>query len=167
MRPPRIDAVERVSGKATYTRRRASARDALREGASQPASTCANPLRSTPRKALALPGVKAIVTHENCKLVWGAGSVAGGVQYNDQIKKTTKQRRYAFNNPVRFVGRPVAAVAAVNRHVGGRSAAADRGRLRSAAVRARSGRSAEAGRGRRSGRKAISRSTTGTRRSRC
>jgi CO/xanthine dehydrogenase Mo-binding subunit len=49
--------------------------------------------------------------------VWGAGSVAGGQQYNDQIKKITKQRRYAFNNPVRFVGEPVAAVAAVDRHV--------------------------------------------------
>src|SRR5262249_40031880 len=31
----------------------------------------------------------------------------------------TKQRRYAFNNPVRFVGEPVAAVAAVDRHMAG------------------------------------------------
>src|SRR5204863_6096991 len=64
-----------------------------------------------------LPGVKAIVTHENCTTVWGAGSISGGAQYNDEIKKITKHRRYAFNNPVRFVGEPVAAVAAVNRHV--------------------------------------------------
>ena len=38
-------------------------------------------------------------------------------QYNDEVKKITTQRRYAFNNPVRFVGEPVAAVAAVDRHV--------------------------------------------------
>src|SRR4029079_3501942 len=68
-------------------------------------------------KARALPGVKAIVTHENCDVVWGAGSISGGAQYNDEIKKITKHRRYAFNNPVRFVGDPVAAVAAVDRHV--------------------------------------------------
>src|SRR5262249_11658438 len=40
----------------------------------------------------------------------------GGQQYNDEVKKITRQRRYAFNNPVRFVGDPVAAVAAVDRH---------------------------------------------------
>ena len=68
-------------------------------------------------KARALAGVKAVLTHENCQVVWGAGSVAGGQQYSDEVKKITKQRRYAFNNPVRFVGEPVAAVAAVNRHV--------------------------------------------------
>ena len=67
-------------------------------------------------KARALPGVKAIITHENCRVVWGAGSIAGGQQYNDEVKKITKQRRYAFNNPVRFVGEPVAAVAAVDRY---------------------------------------------------
>ena len=32
------------------------------------------------------------------------------------MKRITKQRRYAFNNPVRFVGEPVAAVAAIDRH---------------------------------------------------
>jgi xanthine dehydrogenase molybdenum-binding subunit len=68
-------------------------------------------------RALALPGVKTILTHENCKVVWGAGGISGGQQYNDDIKKITRHRRYAFNNPVRFVGDPVAAVAAVNRHV--------------------------------------------------
>ncbi len=68
-------------------------------------------------KPQALPGVKAVITHDNCTVVWGAGSIAGGVQYNDEIKKITKQRRYAFNNPVRFVGDPVAAVAATDRHI--------------------------------------------------
>lgn len=112
---PRIDALERVSGRATYTR------DVYLDG-----MLYAQMLRSPHpharitsidlSKARALPGVKAIVTHENCDVVWGAGSIAGGAQYNDELKKITKQRRYAFNNPVRYVGEPVAAVAAVDRH---------------------------------------------------
>jgi len=111
----RIDARERVSGKATYS-----------GDVQLPGMLFAKVLRSPhpharilkidASQALAMPGVKAIVSHENCKFVWGAGGVAGGVQYNDQIKKITKQRRYAFNNPVRFAGDPVAAVAAVDRH---------------------------------------------------
>src|SRR5437762_7755736 len=113
---PRIDALERVSGRAKYTA------DVM-----LPNMLYARVLRSPhpharirridASKARALPGVKAIVTHENCTTVWGAGSISGGAQYNDEIKKITKHRRYAFNNPVRFVGEPVAAVAAVNRHV--------------------------------------------------
>jgi CO/xanthine dehydrogenase Mo-binding subunit len=113
---PRIDAVERVTGKATYTR-----------DVQLPGMLYAQVLRSPHphaqiksidvSKARALPGVKAVLTHENCHVVWGAGSISGGAQYNDEIKKITKHRRYAFNNPVRFVGDPVAAVAAVNRHV--------------------------------------------------
>jgi putative selenate reductase molybdopterin-binding subunit len=112
----RIDAVERVSGKAKYT-----------ADVSLPGMLYARVLRSPHpharvgaidlSKARALPGVKAIVTHENCDVVWGAGSISGGAQYNDEIKKVTRHRRYAFNNPVRFVGDPVAAVAAVDRHV--------------------------------------------------
>jgi putative selenate reductase molybdopterin-binding subunit len=113
---PRIDAALRVSGKANYT-----------GDVRLPGMLYARVLRSPHpharirsidiARARALPGVKAILTHENCQVVWGAGSVAGGQQYNDDIKKITRQRRYAFNNPVRFVGEPVAAVAAVNRHV--------------------------------------------------
>lgn len=113
---PRIDAVERVTGRARYTR-----------DIDLPGLLYARILRSPHphariraidvSKARALPGVKAVLTHENCQVVWGAGSIAGGQQYNDEVKKITKQRRYAFNNPVRFVGEPVAAVAAVDRHV--------------------------------------------------
>ena len=113
---PRIDALERVTGKATYS------------GDMQfPGMLYARILRSPHAhanirsidvsRAAALPGVKLILTHENCKVVWGAGSIAGGRHYVDAVKKTTIQRRYAFNNPVRFYGEPVAAVAAVNRHV--------------------------------------------------
>jgi xanthine dehydrogenase molybdenum-binding subunit len=113
---PRIDAAERVTGKATYT-----------NDVQLPGMLYARILRSPHpharirridmSKALALPGVKTILTHENCEVVWGAGGISGGQQYNDDIKKITKHRRYVFNNPVRFVGDPVAAVAAVNRHV--------------------------------------------------
>src|SRR5207237_5289815 len=112
---PRIDAPERVTGRAKYT-----------SDIQLPGMLYAKVLRSPHphariktidvSKAKAIPGVKAILTHENCQVVWGAGSVAGGQQYSDEVKKNTKQRRYAFNNPVRFVGEPVVAIAAVNRH---------------------------------------------------
>ena len=113
---PRIDAVERVTGRAKYT-----------SDVQLPGMLYAKVLRSPhphariraidTSKARALPGVRAILTHETCRVVWGAGSIAGGQQYNDEVKKVTTQRRYAFNNPVRFVGEPVAAVAATNRHL--------------------------------------------------
>ncbi|MGE3957481.1 MAG: xanthine dehydrogenase family protein molybdopterin-binding subunit [Vicinamibacterales bacterium] len=113
---PRIDATERVTGRTQYTR------DVFLDGMLY-AQVLRSPhpharIRSIDlSKARALPGVRAIVTHENCQYVWGAGSIAGGAQYNDELKKITRQRRYAFNNPVRYVGEPVAAVAAVDRHV--------------------------------------------------
>jgi putative selenate reductase molybdopterin-binding subunit len=113
---PRIDGAERASGKANYT-----------GDVKLPGMLYARVLRSPhpharirsidTSRARALPGVKAIISHENCTVVWGSGSVAGGQQYSDEIKKITKQRRYAFNNPVRFVGEPVVAVAAVDRYV--------------------------------------------------
>jgi xanthine dehydrogenase molybdenum-binding subunit len=112
----RIDAVERVTGKATYTR-----------DMRLPGMLYARVLRSPhpharvrridTSKAAALPGVKAVITHDTAPVWWGAGSIAGGAQYNDEIKKITTQRRYIFNNPVRFVGDAVAAVAAVDRHL--------------------------------------------------
>src|SRR6266699_1888038 len=112
----RIDAVERVTGKATYT-----------GDIHLPGMLYARVLRSPhaharirqidSSKALALPGVKFVLTHENCSVVWGAGSISGGRQYVDDIKKITLHKRYLFNNPVRFFGEPVAAVAATNRHL--------------------------------------------------
>jgi len=111
----RIDARERVSGKAIYSGD-VQLPGMLYARVLRSPHPHARILRIDASQALAMPGVKAVISHENCKFVWGAGGVAGGVQYNDQIKKITKQRRYAFNNPVRFVGDPVAAVAAVDRH---------------------------------------------------
>src|SRR5829696_3264265 len=99
---PRIDARQRVTGTARYT---ADVR--------LPGLLCARVLRSPhpharivridTRRALALAGVKAIITHVDCRVSWGGGD--------------TRNTRYLFNNPVRFVGDPVAAVAAVDRHV--------------------------------------------------
>jgi xanthine dehydrogenase molybdenum-binding subunit len=113
---PRIDSVERVTGKAKYT-----------WDVKLPGMLYARVLRSPHphariraidvSKAAKMPGVKAVITHQNANVVWGAGSIAGGGQYNDALKKITTQRRYIFNNPVKFVGEPVAAVAAVDRHV--------------------------------------------------
>ena len=113
---PRIDAYERVTGKATYTR-----------DVRLPGMLYARVLQSPHpharirgidvSKAEALPGVRAVATHENARVVYGSGSIAGGRQYSDDMKAITKHRRYTFDNLVRFVGQPVAAVAAVNRYV--------------------------------------------------
>src|SRR6266851_9732487 len=99
---PRIDAVARVTGAAAYT-----------GDIHLPGMVYARVLRSPhpharirridAANARALPGVNTIITHETCDVVWSSGD--------------TRNKRYLFNNPVRFVGDPVAAVAAVNRHV--------------------------------------------------
>ena len=98
----RIDAVKRVTGAATYT------------GDIQlPGMLYARVLRSPhaharirkidTSKAQALPGVRAILTRENCDVVWSSGD--------------TRNKRYLFNNPVRFAGDAVAAIAATDRHI--------------------------------------------------
>jgi CO/xanthine dehydrogenase Mo-binding subunit len=101
-RVPRIDALQRVTGRAMYT-----------GDLHLPGMLYARVLRSPHphanirkidvSKAAALPGVKVILTPENCDVVWSGGDQLG-------------QRRL-FNNPVRYVGDSVAAVAAVDRHV--------------------------------------------------
>ena len=98
---PRIDAVERVTGAARYT-----------GDVKLPGMAYARVLRSPhpharitsidTRRAREMPGVHAVLTRENCDTIWRSG---------DQ-----QNPRYLFNNPVRFVGDPVAAVAAVDRH---------------------------------------------------
>ena len=99
---PRIDALERVTGAARYT-----------GDVKLPGMAYARVLRSPhpharitridTRRAREMPGVHAVLARENCDTTWGSG---------DQ-----QNARYLFNNPVRFVGDPVAAVAAVDRHV--------------------------------------------------
>jgi len=98
----RVDALKRVTGAGKYT-----------TDVHLPGMLYARVLRSPHAhariksldvsKAQALPGVRAILTHENCDVVWSSGDI--------------RNKRYLFNNPVRFVGDAVAAVAAVNRHI--------------------------------------------------
>lgn len=99
---PRIDAIRRVTGSATYT-----------GDIHLPGMLYARVLRSPhphahirkieTSKALAFTGVKAIITRANCDVVWSSGD--------------SRNQRYLFNNPVRFAGDAVAAVAATNRHI--------------------------------------------------
>jgi CO/xanthine dehydrogenase Mo-binding subunit/aerobic-type carbon monoxide dehydrogenase small subunit (CoxS/CutS family) len=98
---PRLDARLRVTGKATYT-----------GDIHLPGMLYARVLRSPhaharirridTARARVMPGVKAIITHENCRVVWSSGD--------------TRNTRYLFNNPVRFAGDAVAAIAAIDRH---------------------------------------------------
>lgn len=112
----RIDAYERVTGRAEYTR------DIV-----LPGMLYARVLRSPhpharirsidASRALSLAGVRAVVSHETHRIVYGSGSIAGGRQYSDQAKDITLHKRYMFEEVVKHVGQPVAAVAAVDRHV--------------------------------------------------
>ncbi|MBI2352233.1 MAG: xanthine dehydrogenase family protein molybdopterin-binding subunit [Deltaproteobacteria bacterium] len=99
---PRIDGYERVTGQAQYT------------GDYQlPGMLYARVLRSPyphakiisidTSKADKLPGVKAVIHHQNAQVPWASGGHT--------------HRRYIFNNPVRYVGDSVAAVAATDRHI--------------------------------------------------
>jgi xanthine dehydrogenase molybdenum-binding subunit len=101
-RTTRIDAYERVTGQAQYT------------GDIQlPGMLYARVLRSPhphakilsidTGKAERLPGVKAVVHHGNAQIPWSSGGHT--------------HRRFIFNNPVRYVGDAVAAVAATDRNI--------------------------------------------------
>ena len=112
---PRIDAVERVTGRAEYTR-----------DVRLPGMLYARVLRSPhpharivridTSRAEAMPGVRAVISHENYHWIYGSGSIAGGQHYSDEAKDITTHVRHMFDTPVRFVGQPVAAVAADDRH---------------------------------------------------
>ena len=98
----RIDALKRVSGTATYT-----------GDVHLPGMLFARVLRSPHpharvkkvdvSKAAALEGVKAILTRDNCDIVWRSGD--------------SRNKRYLFNNPARYVGDAIAAVAATDRYI--------------------------------------------------
>ena len=101
-RIPRIDGFERVTGQAQYT-----------GDIELPGMLYARVLRSPhpharivsidTSKAEKLAGVKAVVHHENAKVPWSSGGHT--------------HQRFIFNNPVRFVGDAVAAVAATDRNI--------------------------------------------------
>ena len=99
---PRIDGLQRVTGRATYSAD-VQLPGMLYARVLRSPHPHARILRMDLAKALSAPGVKAILTHANCRLVWSSG---------DRVNK-----RYLFNNPVRYVGDAVAAVAATNRHL--------------------------------------------------
>jgi xanthine dehydrogenase YagR molybdenum-binding subunit len=99
---PRIDATERVTGRAKYT-----------WDIQLPGMLYARVLRSPhaharivsvdTSRAEALPGVHAVITPFNANAPWHSGD--------------TQHERMMFNNPVRYAGEPVAAVAAIDRYV--------------------------------------------------
>jgi CO/xanthine dehydrogenase Mo-binding subunit len=101
-RIPRIDGYERVTGQAQYT-----------GDVQLPGMLYARVLRSPhphakivgidSSKAEKLPGVRAVIHSFNTQIPWGSGGLT--------------QKRMIFNNPVRFVGDAVAAVAATDRYV--------------------------------------------------
>src|ERR1700676_3575627 len=98
----RIDAELRVTGTATYT-----------GDLKLPGMLYARVLRSPhpharitrvdTSRAEALPGGKAILPRENCDVTWASGD--------------SRNKRYLFNNPARYAGDAVAAVAATDRHI--------------------------------------------------
>ena len=98
----RIDALERVTGRANYTAD-VYLPDMITARVLRSPHPHARILSIDVSKALAMAGVHAILTHENCDVVWTTGD--------------KRNKRYLFNNPVRFVGDPVAAVAAENRNL--------------------------------------------------
>src|ERR1051325_5937506 len=97
---PRIDAYERVTGRAQYT-----------GDLELPGMLYARVLRSSvphakivgidTSKAEKLPGVKAIIHHGNAQVPWSSGGLM--------------HWRYIFNHPVRYVGDQVAAGACTDR----------------------------------------------------
>ncbi len=98
---PRIDARERVTGRAQYTGD-VKVADMLYGRVLRSPHPHARVRRIDTSRARSLPGVHVVLTRENCDTTWGSGD--------------SRNPRYLFNNPVRFVGDPVAAVAAADRH---------------------------------------------------
>lgn len=98
---PRIDGPERVTGQARYT-----------GDMRLPGMLYARVLRSPhpharirridTRAAERLAGVRGVISRDTCDVIWRSGD--------------SRNDRFLFNNPVRFVGDAVAAVAAVDRH---------------------------------------------------
>ena len=101
-RTTRIDAYERVTGQAKY------AKDVQLPGmlysrVLRSPHPHARILSIDTSKAEHFPGVRSIIDHNNAKVRWSSGS------------RTAK--RFIFNNPVRYVGDPVAVVAATDPHI--------------------------------------------------
>lgn len=98
---PRVDALERVTGRAQYTGD-IQLPDMLYARVLRSPHPHARINRIDTSVARDLPGVTAVITRETCDVTWASGD--------------RSHERYLFNDPVRFVGDAVAAVAAVDRH---------------------------------------------------
>ena len=99
---PRIDAYERVTGQAQYT------------GDLQlPGMLYARVLRSNVPHAKII----GIDTSKADKLPGREGDYSSRQRAGAVVERRAHPRRYIFNNPVRYVGDPVAAVAATDRHI--------------------------------------------------
>ena len=79
----RIDGTQRVTGGATYTGDVKLAGHAARALLRSP-HPHARITRIDTSRAAALPGVKAILTHENCTQSWSSGAAPGGNIYGGQ-----------------------------------------------------------------------------------
>ena len=82
-----MDAIARVTGQAKYTND-IKLPGMLYVRVLQSPHPHARILRIDTSEASRVPGVQAVITHETAHVVWGAGAVAGGRQYNNAIKKT-------------------------------------------------------------------------------
>ena len=101
MSHPRVDARERVTGQAQYTGD-VTLPEMLYARVLRSPHPHARVTRVDTTRAREMPGVHVVLTREQCDVTWSSGD--------------SHNPRYLFNNPVRFVGDPVAAVAAVDRH---------------------------------------------------
>ena len=99
---PRIDGYERVTGQAQYTGDVQLA-GMLHARVLRSPHPHAKIVSIDTSRAEKLPGVKAVVHSFNTQVAWASGGLT--------------QRRMIFNNPVRYVGDAVAAVAATDRYV--------------------------------------------------
>lgn len=99
---PRLDAVYRVTGRADYTGD-VNLPGMLYARVLRSPHPHARILRIDTSPARALPGVEAVLTHENCAIQWSSGD--------------SRNERRLFNNPVKYYGDAVAAVAARDRHL--------------------------------------------------
>lgn len=99
---PRLDAIYRVTGRADYTGDVKIAGMLYARVLRSP-HPHARILRIDTSQARAMPGVEAVLTHENCTIQWTSGD--------------SRNERLLFNNPVKYYGDAVAAVAARDRHL--------------------------------------------------
>ena len=101
-RTPRIDAYDRVTGQAQYTGD-IQLPGMLYARVLRSPYPHANIIRIDTSKAEKLPGVKAVIHYGNAQVPWSSGGLT--------------HKRFIFNNPVRYVGDAVAAVAATDRQI--------------------------------------------------